>query len=218
MNIGLIGGTGKEGRGLALRWARAGHRIVIGSRDAARAEASARELSGVAGVEIAGGDNGAAAACEVVAVCVPYAAQAETLAPLRAALAGKIVIDLVVPLAPPQVTRVRIPDGGSAALEAHQALDGAARIVAALHHVSSVHLADLGHAMAGDVLVAGDDAPAKEIVLGLIRELGMRGVDAGPLVNATALEAMTPVLLYMNKKYKRVGLGLRIAGLEDVEA
>jgi NADPH-dependent F420 reductase len=184
VNIGLIGGTGKEGRGLAARWARAGHRIVIGSRDPAK------------------GDNAAAAACDVVVLCVPYAAHADTVREHTAALAGKVVIDLVVPM-----------KGGCAAIEA-QTLVPDARVVATLHHVSSVHLSDVEHVIAGDVLVAGDDAGAKEMVIGLIAELGMRGLDAGPLANAGALEAMTPVLIYMNKKYGKKGLGIRVAGID----
>ena len=193
--IGLIGGTGKEGRGLAQRWERAGHTCVIGSRDPAR------------------GDNRAAAACDVVVLCVPYPAQADTLAELAPLLAGTIVVDLVVPLVPPQVTRVSVPPGLSAALEAQQ-LVPEARLVAALHHVSSAHLGDPEHALPGHVLVCGDDAAAKDIVMALIHDLPARTVDAGPLANAVALEAMTPVLLYMNKKYKRAGLGISIAGLE----
>jgi NADPH-dependent F420 reductase len=195
LRIGLLGGTGKEGRGLAVRWADRGHDIVIGSRDPAK------------------GDNAAAADCDVVVVCVPYGAQAETLRELAPRLDGKIVIDLVVPLVPPQVTRVVLPPGGAAALEA-QALCPGARVVGAFHHVSSTHLNDVSHAMRGDVLVCGDDAAAKDITIGLVRDLGMRGLDAGPLANAVALEAMTPVLLDMNKKYKRPGLGLVIEGLD----
>ena len=196
MRIGLVGGTGKEGRGLAARWARAGHEVVIGSRDPGR------------------GDNRAAAACEIVALCVPYAAQAETLASIGDLLGGKIVIDLVVPLAPPAVTRVALPAGGAAALEAQRAVPDA-RVIAALHHVSSAHLGDPAHAIPGHVLVCGDDAAAKAVVCGLIEELPARAVDAGPLANAVALEAMTPVLLYLGKKHKKGGLGLTIAGLED---
>jgi len=195
VRIGLLGGTGKEGRGLAWRWAKAGHEIVIGSRDPAK------------------GDNAAAADCEVVVVCVPYAAQADTLRELAPRLEGKVVIDLVVPLVPPQVTRVVLPSGGAAALEAQQLAPGA-RVVGAFHHVSSTHLNDEAHAMHGDVLVCGDDAAAKETTIALVRDLGMRGLDAGPLANAIALEAMTPVLLYMNKKYKRPGLGLAIEGID----
>lgn len=195
MNIGLVGGTGKEGRGLAARWTRAGHQVVIGSRDPAK------------------GDNRAAARCDVVVLCVPYAAHAATLRELADDLAGRIVVDLVVPLAPPAITAVRIPEGDAAALEA-QRLVPDARVVAALHHVSSVHLAELGRPLHGDALVCADDAHARDVVLGLVGDLGMRGLDAGPLVNAVALEAMTPVLLYMNRKYKRQGLGITIAGLD----
>lgn len=187
MKIGLVGGTGKEGRGLAARWTRAGHEVVIGSRDPAK------------------GDNAAAAACEVVVLCVPYAAHEATLREHAAALVGKVVVDLVVPM-PPLA-------GGSAAKEA-QVVVPDARVVAALHHVSSVHLSDLEHTIAGDVLVCADDEAAKESVMTLVRDLGMRGVDAGPLANAGALEALTPVLIYMNKRYKKKGLGLRVAGLD----
>jgi NADPH-dependent F420 reductase len=196
VKLGLLGGTGKEGRGLAARWARAGHEIVIGSRDPAR------------------GDNVAAAACDVVVVCVPYAGQAETLRELAPRLEGKVVIDLVVPLAPPAVTKVWLPPGGAAALEAQALLPGA-RVVGAFHHVSSTHLLDPEHAMHGDVLVCGDDTAAKEITIALVGDLGMRGLDAGALANAVALEAMTPVLIYMNKKYKKTGLALAIAGMDE---
>jgi NADPH-dependent F420 reductase len=196
VKIGLVGGTGKEGRGLAARWERAGHTCVIGSRDPAR------------------GDNRAAAACDVIVLCVPYGAQAATLEELGPLLAGKIVVDIVVPLTPPQVTKVSLPPGGAAAIEA-QKLVPDARVVATLHHVSSAHLGDPAHAIPGDVLLCGDDAAAKDTVIALLAELPARGLDCGPLANAVALEAMTPVLLYLNKKHKKGGLGLTIAGLED---
>jgi NADPH-dependent F420 reductase len=215
MKIGVIGGTGKEGRGLALRWARAGHDVVIGSRDIARAEASAAELSETCGRRITGGDNAAAAGCDVVVVSVPYAAHEPTLRGLVAELRGRVVVDLVVPLQPPKVSRVHLPPGGAAALEAQAILGEGSRVVGALHHVSSTLLEDLGHEMVGDVLVCGDDKGALEVVIGLVADLGMRGVEAGALANAVALEAMTPVLIHMNKRYKRHGLGLTIAGLDD---
>jgi len=195
VRIGLVGGTGREGRGLAGRWTLAGHEVVIGSRDPAK------------------GDNRAAARCDVVVLCVPYAAHAAILRELSGALAGVILVDLVVPLAPPTITTVTLPEGGAAALEA-QRLVPDARVVATLHHVSSVHLSEAGRALQGDVLVCADDALARDVVLGLVGDLGMRGLDAGPLANAVALEAMTPVLLYMNRKYKRQGLGLAITGLD----
>jgi 8-hydroxy-5-deazaflavin:NADPH oxidoreductase len=215
MRIGLVGGTGKEGRGLAMRWARAGHDVVIGSRDAGRATAAAAELAALAGRPIAGGDNQAAADAPVVVLSVPYAGQAATLEELRGALQGKILLDLVVPLQPPQVTRVHVPAGKAAALEAQALLGPEVKVVGALHHVSSSHLSDLVHPMEGDVLVVGDDEAARAVVIGLCDDLGMRGLDAGPLANAVALEAMTPVLLYMGKRYKRPGLGVTISGLPD---
>lgn len=215
--IGIVGGTGKQGTGLALRWAKA-HDVIIGSRDAARAEATAKEHAaklGGGGGSIRGGSNvDAAKEAEVVVLSVPYAAHAETLKELVPVLAGKVLVDLTVPLQPPRVTQVHLPEGRAAALEAQAIVGAEVRVVAALHHVSSTHLSDLDHALEGDVLVAGDDAAAKATVIDLIAELGMRGVDAGALVNAIALEALTPVLLSINKRYKVRGAGLRILGIE----
>ena len=216
MRIGIVGGTGREGRGLALRWAAAGHEVVIGSRDAARAEEKARELGaslGEGGARITGGSNEAAAAAgEVTLLTVPYAAHAETLQAVRAQLAGRILVDITVPLQPPKVTQVHLPPGGAAALETQAIVDPTTRVVAALHHVSSVHLGEPGHAIDCDVLVCGDDEPARAVVIGLCADLGLRGLDAGPLANAVALEALTPVLLHLNRKYK-TNTGLRITGL-----
>lgn len=209
-SIGILGGTGKQGRGLALRWSRAGHAIVLGSREPARAAAVAAEL----GTAVRGGGYRDAAACAVVVISVPYAAQAEALAGVRDVVDGALVIDLVVPLQPPAVDRVSLPPGRAAALEARKILGSGARLVAALHHVSSAHLGDLDHVMTGDVLVCGDSRGDVDEAIALVGDLGMRGVDAGGLDNAVALEAMTPVLIHMNKRYRRRGLGLRIDGLE----
>jgi 8-hydroxy-5-deazaflavin:NADPH oxidoreductase len=212
MRIAIVGGTGKEGRGLAARWARAGHDVWIGSRDAERARQRAAEL-GAAG-SVAGGENAwAVTQGEVVVLAVPYSAHAATLRELGPVLGGKILIDLTVPLKPPQVRRVELPPGGAAALEAQALLGPDTRVVAALHHVSSVHLADPEHAVACDVLACSDDAGALETALGLIGDLGLRGLDAGPLANAVALESLTPVLLHLNKRYKSPGSGIRITGL-----
>src|SRR5262245_58019062 len=132
MRIGVIGGTGKEGRGLALRWARAGHAVVVGSRDGERGREAALKLS-AGGISLEGGQNADACNADVVVLSVPYAAHAETLGAVRSALAGKIVVDLTVPLKPPEVRRVHLPAGGSAALEAQSLLGPATRVVAALH-------------------------------------------------------------------------------------
>ena len=215
MRIGIVGGTGREGRGLALRWAAKGHAIVVGSRDAARAQEKARELSAelTGGVgSITGGSNEEAAGGEVVLLTVPYAAHADTLRGLRGALAGRIVIDITVPLVPPKVTQVNLPAGTSAALEAQALLDPTTRVVATLHHVSSAHLGEPGHAIDCDVLVCSDDQEARTVAIGLIEDLGLRGLDAGVLKNAVALESLTPVLLHLNRKYK-TNTGIRITGL-----
>jgi hypothetical protein len=214
MRIAIVGGTGKEGRGLALRWAKAGHEIRIGSRDAARASERARELTAESGGYITGGDNAwAARESDVAVLTVPYAAHGAIVEELCEALSGKVVIDLTVPLSPPKVRQVELPIGRAAALEAQAILGSKASVVAALHHVSSVHLADAAHAVECDVLACSDDSRALGTTLDLIAELGLRGIDAGPLVNAIALESLTPVLLHINKRYKSPGSGIRITGL-----
>jgi hypothetical protein len=216
MRIGIVGGTGREGKGLALRWAEKGHEIIIGSRDAEKAAAKARELGAAAPggqARITGGSNEeAAAAGEVVVLTVPYAAHADTLRAVRAQLAGRILVDITVPLQPPKVTQVHLPPGTAAALEAQALLDPSTRVVAALHHVSSAHLGEPGHAIDCDVLVCSDDEAARAAVIGLVVDLGLRGLDAGVLRNAVALESLTPVLLHLNRKYK-TNAGIRITGL-----
>jgi NADPH-dependent F420 reductase len=214
MNIAIVGGTGKEGRGMAARWARAGHQVTIGSRDAERARASAAELTQLAGRPIAGGDNaGAVRGAEIVVLAVPYSAHRETLLGLKEALRGKVLVDITVPLKPPDVRRVTLPEGKAAALEAQALLGAETKVVAALHHVSAVHLSDLDHPVDCDVLACADDREALDRVLALIADLGTRGYDAGPLVNAVALESLTPVLLHLNRRYKSPGAGIRFTGL-----
>jgi NADPH-dependent F420 reductase len=214
MRIAVLGGTGKEGRGLALRWARAGHSVVLGSRDAERAQEKARELSELVGKEVTGADNASAVpGADAVLVSVPYPGHAALLAELRSALQGHVLVDITVPLTPPRVREVHLPEGQSAALEAQAILGPGVKVVAALHHVSSVHLSDLGHALDGDVPVCSDDESARALVMGLVGDLGMRGIDAGVLRNAIALESLTPVLLHINKKYKVEGAGIRFLGV-----
>jgi NADPH-dependent F420 reductase len=208
MRLGIVGGTGKLGSGLAQRWARAGHAVAIGSRDPAKAQAHAEEL-GARGVTVLGGDNAwAAREGEVVILTVPYAAHAETLRAIVEAVAGKVLIDVTVPLKPPKVSRVQLPVGQAAALEAQALVGPSTPVVATLHHVSATHLADPMHAIQCDVLVAGDDVGAKAMTIGLVRDLGLRGLDAGPLVNAIALESLTPVLIHLNRTYKSQGAGI----------
>jgi 8-hydroxy-5-deazaflavin:NADPH oxidoreductase len=214
MRIAILGGTGREGRGLALRWAKAGHSVVVGSRDAERAGAAAKELSGLGCGTIEGGDYAKSLdGAEVVVVAVPYTAHGELLTALKATLASRIVVDITVPLAPPRVRVVSLPPGQSAALEAQAILGAECKLVATLHHVSSVHLGDPAHAVECDVLTCSDHDDARALVIGLIGDLGLRGLDAGPLRNAVALESLTPVLLHLNKRYKVEGVGVRFTGI-----
>jgi len=216
MKIGIIGGTGREGTGIAGRWAKAGHEVTIGSRDAERAKAKAAELSAESGVTLAGASNAdCVAGADVVLLTVPYGAHKSTLSELKDVLAGKIMIDITVPLQPPKVRSVNLPEGQSAALEAAALLGESVKVVGALHHISSGHLGDPGHVFDCDVLVCGDDPAARETVCSLVRDLGLRAIEAGVLRNAIALESLTPVLLFINQKYKSEGSGIRITGLPD---
>jgi hypothetical protein len=213
MRLGIVGGTGKLGSGLGQRWARAGHTIAFGSRDAAKAQAHADELA-AKGIMALGGDNQwAVRQSEVVVLTVPYEAHGETLRAIVEVLAGKVLVDVTVPLKPPKVSRVQLPPGQSAALEAQAMIGHSTPVVAALHHVSAAHLADPAAVIECDVLVAADDARAKAVVIGLVHDLGLRGLDAGPLVNAIALESLTPVLIHLNRTYKSSGAGVLFTDL-----
>lgn len=216
VTIAILGGTGKEGSGLAMRWALNGYRVVIGSRDAERAANRAAELNAQLGGEyIAGkGNADAAAEADIVVLSVPYDAHKATLASVKDALVGKVLIDLTVPLAPPDIWTVNVPEGRAAALEAQALVGPGVKVVAAFQNVSAVKLKDPNTVVQCDVLVCGDDASAKQDVIRLVQSAGMRGIDAGPLANAVAVEALTPVLLYINKTYKVKGAGIVITGLE----
>ncbi len=146
---------------------------------------------------------------------VPYGAHASTLTELVEHLAGRLLVDITVPLVPPKVSRVQLPAGQAAALETRALVGPDVRVVAAFHHVGAHHLVDLEHGLETDVLVCGDDPEAREVVIGLARDLGARGLDAGVLENAVALESLTPVLIHMNRRYKSPGAGIRITGLGD---
>ncbi|MCY4145121.1 MAG: NADPH-dependent F420 reductase [Chloroflexi bacterium] len=215
--LAILGGTGKEGAGLALRWARHGYRIIIGSRSAGRAQSRAADMLAEApGSELSGlGNVEAAAAADIVVLSVPYSAHAATLQRVRAACAGKILVDLTVPLLPPQITTVNLPAGQAAALEAQALLGDSAVVVAAFQNVSAVKLRQLDQAVDCDVLVCADDAAAKAQVIELVAAAGMRGIDAGLLRNAIAAEALTPLLLHINRAYRITGAGIRITGLDS---
>ena len=213
--IGILGGTGKEGSGLAYRWALAGHEVVIGSRDAGKASAGAAELNQLLGGKavVRGASNADAAQAEVVVLTVPYAAQLATADSVAAYLAGKILIDVTVPLAPPKVDRVQLPNGESAVVALQRRLGPQVKVVSAFQNVSATHLKDPAHEVDCDVLVCGDDADAREVVIGLAHDAGLRAWHAGVLANSIAAEALTSVLIAINKRYKVAGSGLRITGV-----
>ena len=216
ITVGVLGGTGKEGSGLAMRWALQGYRVIIGSRDAERAATRAAELNEqIGGDYIIGlGNDDAAQQAEIVVLSVPYSAHKPTLEGVKPHLDGKILVDVTVPLQPPKVRTVHLPPGQAAALEAQSLLGDAVRVVSAFQNVSAVKLKKTDTDVECDVLVTGDDDDAKQQVIRLVEAAGMRGIDAGPLANAVAIEALTPVLLYINKAYGIKSSGIRITGIE----
>jgi hypothetical protein len=218
LTIAILGGTGQEGRGLALRLGKAGHRVIVGSRDNARAAAAAREMNGVLGRDaISGATNKtAASAADIVMLTVPYAAQRATVEDVREALRGKILIDTTVPLVPPKVARVQLPPGGSAVAAIQALLGEEVRVVSAFQNVSAHRLRDLDHAVDCDVLVCGDDVAARETVIGLAADIGLAAYHAGPIANSAAAEALTSVLIAINMRYKIPGAGIRITGVRQL--
>ncbi len=216
LTIAVLGGTGKEGGGLALRWAHKGHRVVIGSRTADRAEEAAaamRETLG-ADAQVSGMANpDAAAAADLVVLSVPYAAQQATVQDVAAQLQGKILIDVTVPLVPPKVSRVQLPEGGSAVEAVQKLLGEGVKVVSAFQNISAHHLANLDEEMDCDVLVCSDDPAAADTVVALSQEIGLTAWNAGPLANSAVAEALTSVLIALNRRYKVPGAGIRITGV-----
>jgi hypothetical protein len=218
-SIGIVGGTGDLGRGLALRLAKAGHPLIIGSRNAEQAVASAEAVAavlaerGIAHPAISGADNAATAQQgDIVFVTVPFGAHQPTLESIRDAVQGKVVVDVTVPLVPPKVARVQLPTEGSAGQIAQTLLGEAVHVVSAFQNVAAAHLqADME--IPCDVLVTGNDKPARQTVIDLIESMGMRGFHAGLINNAAAAEALTSVLININKQYK-THAGLRLTGID----
>lgn len=208
MKFAIIGGTGALGAALARRLAGEGHEVWLGSRDPQKAAAAAANMA--ARVRGAGLEE-AARQGDIVFLAVPYAAHAETLMQIRDAVQGKILVDATVPLRPPKVGTVQLPAAGCAAVEAARILGDGVRVVSALQTIGAEKLA-AGGAVDGDVLVAGDDAEAVEVVRGVLSELGLKSWHVGPLANSAAAEAMTSVLIQINRRYKLSQSGVRISG------
>ncbi len=211
--IAIIGGTGALGTGFARRWADAGHKVVIGSRTQERADAAAAEAGhGAVGLV----NPEAVAAADIVVLTVPYAHHRSTIESIADGLEGKILVDATVPLMPPRVGTVQLPETGSAAVEAQAWLGERATVVSAFQNVAAAHL-QAAHDIDCDVLVAGDKLAARETVIGLAEDLGLRGWHAGPLANSAAAEALTSVIIQINRRYGIDGAGIRITGAPAAE-
>lgn len=217
LTIGVLGGTGPQGKGLGLRFAVAGHHVVLGSRSPERAEEAAaevREMRPDVTLSVRGGTNEeAAAAGPVVVLAVPYEGHAETVTSLAPLLDGKIVIDCVNPMIFDKQGAMPVEVREGSASEQTAALVPGARVVSAFHDVSARRLFGTNTSVNTDILVCGDDVEAKTLVIGLATQVpGMRGIDAGPLRLSRELEALTTVLLAINKRYK-THAGVRITGV-----
>jgi 8-hydroxy-5-deazaflavin:NADPH oxidoreductase len=213
-SIAVIGGTGHLGKGIARRLAKAGHEVTIGSRAADKAEGIAAEMG--LGTKGASNDD-AAVGKDVVIVTVPYENQAATLKQIKDKVGSAIVVDTTVPLVPPKVMRVQLPAAGSAAAEAREHLGPDIRFVTAFHNVAA-HILDTDAKVDCDVLVFSDDVEARNTVVGLVNDMDLRGLAGGALVNSAAAEAITSLLIYMNKTYKADGAGIRFTGLTTAPA
>jgi NADPH-dependent F420 reductase len=216
--IGIVGGTGKEGKGLAYRWLKAGHKVIIGSRQYEKAQRAVNTVNELLGEEsdlLKGMENrDAVEACDIAVITVPYAAHRPTLESLKDVLDGKIVVDVVVPIVPPKVTKVQMPPEGSAAQEAQAILGDNCNVVDAFQNISHERLLGEGDVDC-DVLVAGKGKAAREIVLGLVTDTGLKGRDAGPIENCVVVEGLTSILIGLNIQHKVHASGIRITGIPD---
>lgn len=214
LSIAVLGGTGKEGKGLAYRWARAGYRIRIGSRSVDKAAAAANEIREMLGegFSVTGLSNlEAAKEADIVVLTVPYSAHRSTLESVKEELKGKILVDVTVPLVPPKVATVQMPAAGSAAQEAKGIVGEGVQVCAAFQNISHEHLLDNADVEC-DVLVTGTSKEARAETIKLVEAAGLRGWDAGPIENSVVIEGLTSVLIGINKKYGSTYAGIKITG------
>jgi NADPH-dependent F420 reductase len=216
LTIAILGGTGKEGKGLAYRWARAGYKVLIGSRTPPKAVAVAKELIDLLGehVSITGLANPEAAeGADIVVLTVPYSAHRATLGSVKDAVQGKLVIDVTVPLVPPKVSKVQMPEAGSATQEACDILGKEVDVCAAFQNISHEHLLGDDNVTC-DVLVTGTSKDARTETIKLVEAAGLTGWDAGPIENSVVVEGLTSVLIGINKKYGSTHAGIKITGVK----
>jgi NADPH-dependent F420 reductase len=216
LSIAVLGGTGKEGKGLAYRWARAGYHVRIGSRSVEKAIAAANEIREMLGdgVSVEGMTNlEAARDADIAVLTVPYSAHRDTLESVKDELKGKILVDVTVPLVPPKVATVQMPAAGSAAQEAKQILGNDVQVCAAFQNIGYDHLLD-DSKVECDVLVTGTSKDARAETIKLVEATGLRGWDAGPIENSVVIEGLTSILIGINKKYGSTHAGIKITGVE----
>jgi NADPH-dependent F420 reductase len=217
--IAIIGGTGKEGKGLAYRWALAGHQVIIGSRLIEKADAAREEVLKLlpADVNVKAMENlEAARESQIIVITVPFSAHREMLTAVKNSAEGKLVIDVTVPLVPPKVTRVQMPPDGSAGLEAVNILGEGVQVATAFQNISYERLLGDGD-IDCDVLVCGTSKETRERVIHLVRDAGLHGFDAGPMENSIISEGLTSILIGINKQFKIQNAGIRITGIPDPE-
>ena len=215
LTIAVIGGTGKEGKGLAYRWAKAGYPVLVGSRSPEKAAQTAAELLGMLGgnASVSGLPNAdAASRANIVVLTVPYSAHAETLQSIKDAMPGKILIDVAVPLMPPKRYKVQMPPAGSAAQEARQILGETAEVAAAFHTIPHEALLR-DEPVDCEVLVTGTSKDTRTQTLKLVEAAGLVGWDAGPIENSVVVEGLTSVLININRQYGSTHAGIRITGV-----
>ncbi|MEL7590164.1 MAG: NADPH-dependent F420 reductase [Anaerolineaceae bacterium] len=214
--IAIIGGTGKEGKGLAYRWALAGHDVIIGSRNIEKAQLAADEVNSALpenAIKVGGlGNIQAADWCEIVTLTVPFSAHISMLEYLKEVVRGKILIDVTVPIVPPKVTIAQMPEAGSAGKEAQKVLGEDTPVVIAFQNISYERLMK-DEDIDCDVFVCGTSKEARDVVIGLVEDAGMVGWDAGPMGNAMVIEGLTSVLLYINKRYGSSESGVKVTGV-----
>jgi NADPH-dependent F420 reductase len=214
LTIAVLGGTGKEGKGLAFRWAKAGYRVLIGSRSSERAVKAASEIMELleGSSSVVGASNlEVAEQADIVVLTVPYSAHRDTLESVKPVLKGKLLVDVTVPLIPPKLSKVQMPAAGSAAQEAKEIVGEDVEVVAAFQNVSHEHL--LGEEdVECDVLVTGTSKKARAEVLKLVEAAGLTGWDAGPIENSVVVEGLTSVLININRLYGSKHAGIKITG------
>ena len=218
--LAVLGGTGELGTGLAQRWLQAGYKVIVGSRGIEKAHEAVANLRvlmtdrGTEQIDVEAATNlDAANAADIVVMTVPFSHQVSTLESVKDALKDKILVDVTVPLVPPKVARVQLPPQGSAGQIAQAYLGNDIRVVSAFQNVAAHHLQN-GRSLECDVLVCGDDKEARAQVIKLVEACGMRGFHAGSIANAAAVEALTSVLIFINKQYS-CHAGIRLTGLSE---